>query len=272
MDKQARDKILDTVRKLAQMANPENGAFPQEIATASAKMQTLMDAYNISMSEVLFEEQNKNGHKQSFVSATSKGMLGSLKRWHWQLARCIAKITGTKYYATGGRGATLRWKTRSDIRGHHMSFFGIGKACTLAAELFDEWVVLIDDMGKKATAEYIKEMETWDWVKKQMASKGVKQVRHLRYLEEEHPNVWRNSWLEGVASGIMASLLEQEKERTTQTSTALMVVSKAVEVAYKDYSSNFRRMGGGSSGKNYGAFNSGHAVGKTLRIGSKRIT
>jgi hypothetical protein len=269
MDTQARDKILGTVRKLAQMANPENGAFPQEIATASAKMQILMDQYNISMSEVLFEEQNKNGKKQEFDSATSQGMLGAVKRWHWTLARDIAKITGTKYYASGSYGATLRDKSKTNVRGHCMSFFGIGQACTLAAELFDEWVVLIDDMGKKAVATYIQEMTIL--YEEEMKFQGVKQFRHLSGLGDEHPNVWRNSWLEGVAMGIMYSLLEQEKERTAQTSTALMVVSKAVEVAYKDYSAHFRTMGGGSSGKNHDAFHAGHTVGKTLKIGSKRI-
>ncbi len=294
MDSNDRDRILETVRKLAAMANPENGAFPQEIATASAKMASLMEQYTISMSEVLFAKENSNGNKKEFDSASSKGMLGALKRWHWQLARDIARITGTKHYATTGYGATLRDK-KANSRGHHMSFFGLNQSCQLAADLFDEWVVLIDDMGKKATSDYVRELTIT--YRREMQFQDVQQVRHLSNLGDEHPNVWRNSWLEGVASGIMTSLLEQEKkdhpryehsshteagkreraehpEYATQApSTALAVVNAAVEVAYKDFSSNFRHMGGSSSsGRNNGAFSSGHAVGKTLKIGSKRIS
>lgn len=294
MDSNDRDRILETVRKLAAMASPESGAFPQEIATASAKMQSLMEQYTISMSEVLFVKENSNGNRREFDSASSKGMLGALKRWHWQLARDIAKITGTKHYASSGYGATLRDKNARS-HGHHMSFFGLNQSCQLAADLFDEWVVLIDDMGKKATADYVRELTII--YRKEMQFQDVKQVRHLTGLGDEHPNIWRNSWLEGVATGIMSSLLEQGKKEhpryehhprteagkreraahpeyaTQTTSTALAMVTTAVEVAYKDFSRNFRHMGGSSSsGRNIFAYGAGHAVGKTLKIGSKKIS
>jgi hypothetical protein len=270
MNNEERDRVLETVRKLAAMADPENGAFPQEIATASAKMQILMDQYSISMSEVLFEEENSNGRHQEFNSATSNGLIGSLRRWHWQLARCIARITGTRHHASTGYGRTMCSTLRKeDVRGHHMSFFGLPQTCQLAADLFDEWVVLIDQMGRQATSQYVKEMTIL--CADEMEFQGVKQFRHLRDLGEDHPDVWRNSWLEGVTAGIMSSLVEQEKTRAAETTTALMVISTALMAAYKEYSRGFVGMGGGSSGRNSAAYDQGHAVGRTIRMGSKRL-
>jgi hypothetical protein len=105
-----------------------------------------------------------------------------------------------------------------------------------------------------------------------MEDAGVKQMRHMRRLYDEHPNIWRNSWLDGVVRGIDDALYEQEQARTEQTSTALMVITTALTAAYQIRSSSFRRSGHSSnSGHNSSAYTSGHAVGKSISIGNKRI-
>lgn len=265
-----RTKMLETIRRLAAMANPENGAFPQEIATASAKMQALMDKYNISMADVMNVE---NVSRDFFTDAVSDFIIGKLLPWHWRLGQCISRITSTRYYASGGFGVSMRernTKNAKPTKGMRMSFFGAPEAVKLAVELFEEWVIKIDDMAKVATSEYIQEWESEH--ADEMEHAGVKQMRHMYRLGDEHPNVWRNSWLDGVVRGIDDALYEQEKARTQQTSTALMVITTALTAAYQIRSSHFSRGGGNSnSGHNSSAYSSGLQVGKNISIGSKRI-
>lgn len=263
-----RDKALATIRKLAAIANPESGAFPQEIATASAKMQKLMDEFNVSMSEVLFSNPSSSAHS-AFDYCQSKALLGRLKAWHWRLARCIGMITQTKHYATSGYGKTTR-DPRKNASGHRMTFFGVPQACQVAADLYDEWVMLIDDMAKKEVSNYIQNLT--HKYRHEMKVMGVKQVRHL-YLGNEHPNIWRDSWLDGLTFGVLQSLEQSQAERSKQTGTALMVMSKAIELAYDDFSQNFQkkvtnRIGNG----NASAFGAGKKTGEGIRIGSKRLS
>jgi hypothetical protein len=263
-----RNKIIDTVRKLAELANPENGAFPNEIAVASAKMQKLMDEHNIAWGEVLSQGEAK---EINFVADQSKGMIGSLKKWHWGLGRTIGRITMTRSYATGGYGTTLRDK-KKQTRGFRMCFFGNNQSVETAIELFDHWVVLIDDMAKIYTSEYCKLLKVK--YADELEFQNVKDVRHLTGLDEEHPNVWRNSWLEGVIAGINHALNEQEQSRSDSTSTALVLVKDAVDLAYQDFSSDFRKSTAASrSSGNSSARAQGFAVGKSMSLSSakKRI-
>ena len=259
-----REKVMDTIRKLAAMANPENGAFEQEIATASAKMQKMMDEYNISLVDVM----NTEGKDSNiFVRAYGTIVFGSLKPWHWHLARAIGRITSTKHFASSRTGKT---KYNRDTKGDVMSFFGAPDAVKQAVELFDEWSTTIDKMSTKATSEYITEWEAENW--KLLEDAGVKQMRHLRGLEDEHPNVWRGSWLNGCVSAINSALHEQEEKRTQQTSTALMVVSKKLDEASKIEFSGFRNVSLRSSGgMNSSAYAKGHNAGSKMGIGAKKL-
>ena len=269
MSNEERKKILETVRRLSELANPEKNSFEHEVAAASAKMQKLMDEYQIQWAEVMLTDEEV--HTQHFTEMMAHIMIGRLKKWHWGLGRTIARITGTKHFSHTGYGHTARDPKRS-VHGDIMSFFGPKDSIALACELYDHWVVLIDDMAKIATSAYVKELTIT--YADEMEFMSVKQVRHLN-LGSEHPNVWRDSWLLGVIAGINESLNVQEKERSKETSTALAVISKELAVAYKEMTnrSNFKTVTPGRSSDNLGAYDAGHEVGKTLNLSKpiKRI-
>jgi hypothetical protein len=262
-----REKILAKIRALANMANPENGAFEQEIETASKAMQRLMDQYNVSLVEVMTEQSNSDVNFE-FVKEKSTVLLGIMKKWHWGLAKAISQITGTRYYSTAGIGKTARDPNGKDKHGRRMSFFGTSQATQLAVELFDMWVIDIDAMAVKETSEYIKNLKEKYAV--EMEIEDIKDVRHM-YLGNEHPNVWRNSWLEGVVAGINYALREAEQERTDETSTAIAVISEALDVAYQKMSINFSHVRSSANNGNYSAYSKGSEVGKKIRLTSKKI-
>lgn len=259
-----RESILNKVKGLAAIANPESGAFPGEIANASAVMQRLMDKYQTSWEEVVLTQKEVSDH---FVGIDSQSIIGSFRVWHWALGRVIARITGTKHYRTGAFGTTLRDKKKK-THGKRMCFFGSESTAQVAADLFDLWVVLIDDMAKAATAEYVRKM-TIDCAD-DMREQGVRQFRHLQGLGTLHPNIWRDSWLEGVIAGINSALYEAEHARDEQTSTALMVIQEKVLVAYEEFSAGWQSVNTSSRSGNLAAYKAGVAKGKTINLNSHK--
>lgn len=262
-----REKILAKIRALANMANPENGAYEQEIETASKAMQRLMDQYSIGLAEVMAASADGKGSLE-FTTEVSSSLIGSLKQWHWGLGRVISKITGTKYFATSRYGRTVRDPKGKEKNGHSMSFFGTEQTAKLATQLFDVWVIDIDRMATKAVSDYMKELK--EQYADEMEASGIKDIRHM-HLGNDHPNTYRDSWLAGVITGIDAALWAAEKERTVETSTAIVLVSNAVEVAYKDRSRGFKHVNTSRVNGNFGAFASGREVGKGINLTSKKI-
>lgn len=300
MSAQDRESILKKIRALAELANPENNPFPAEVAAAAAKMQALMDEYNVSMADVIITQTEK---EVGFTSATCEIIFGQLKTWHWGLARAIARITGTRHYASGRWGYTARElyaqkndEKRKKSRGHSMAFFGLPEAVKLACELFDKWAVRIDEMAVKATSDYCEEMQADEFWQEQIEMQGVKQFRHLRGLGDDHPTVWRNSWLAGVVAGIHQALSEQEearepkpaeskrpdaivygdpihfeKESKQNVVTALAIVNTAVTKAYVEFAKGFSKAGASHSNTNYSAHSAGVAVGRSLNLTAKEL-
>lgn len=268
-----RGKILETMRKLAAVADTNSGAFPGEMATASAKLQEMMDKHQVTMAELLSHiAEGASVPKFSFTSESASLIFGKIRPWHWGLARAIARITGTRHYAHGAFGTSSRG--RKNVWGNQMSFYGTNDSVSVATALFNEWAVTIDKMAVKATGEYIKEMEENEEVKIEMDYFGVKQYRHIPGLGDAHPNVYRQSYLDGVVSAINEALRQHEKERTQETSTALVVVKKAVDVAYEDYSKHFRNLNiySTKTSFNSSAFSAGREVGKNINIGAAKLS
>lgn len=262
-----REHIMNLIRKLAALANPENNRFPEEIAAASAKMQELMDRYSIGLVEVM-NDIPADRMSAIFAGRQSNSIIGSVKPWHWSLGRAIDRITHTKHYAHVAVGTTTRGT--KDVRGRKMSFFGDEKAIETACYLFDEWLDKIDRMSVEATSMYI-EIMTPQYAD-EMDEQGVKQFRHLRGLGDMHPNVYRSSWLDGVMSGIHQALDEQEQSRSQETSTALVKVDRALLVAYDMFTAGWRaRSTSSDRGFNNSAYYAGRQIGQTIRIGSKKI-
>ena len=286
--------ILTRARALATMADPTRGGSPQEVETAARHLQKLFDQYNVSLLEVL---NTASAPTEAFGSQSSNGLLGAVKPWHWALAGVIGRIMSTKHFATGGFGVTLREQhsgTKGEHAGHRMSFFGAQQSCEASCELFDMWVVELDRMAVKATAQYIREMTNDPGWQDLMEEQGVEQFRHIQGLGSAHPTVWRASWLMGLLAGIESVLAENEAQRkqigtTTQARltqhdgdpivplnnlhTGMVLFTRELQTAYTAYqkAQGMRTVSSSRTRLNIDAHSRGKAVGKQIRLTSKRI-
>jgi len=289
------ENILKKIRALAVMADPTRGGSKQEVETAAKMMQKLMDQYNVSLLEVM---NTKGVTAETFVSLTSEGLLGAVKPWHWALAAVIGRIMSTKHFATGGYGVTLREKhsgTDGNHKGQRMSFFGAKQSCEASCELFDLWVVELDRMAVNATSEYVKAMQRDPGWQELMGEQGVEQFRHLIGLGSAHPTVWRGSWLIGLIGGINKALDESEAERKLLGTTAhaslteikrgdpivhlnnvqtgIVLFQRELQTAYQAYakSQGMRTTTTRSSRANWDAHSKGEAVGRQIKLTSRRL-
>ncbi len=294
-----RNNILQKVRALSELADPTRNPSEGEVKAAARKMAQLMEQYNLSWAEVL-QAKTERERKLEFVQCTSRSALGVIRPWHWSLAEVIAWITTTKRFATPTfGGASYRKASRQLRKAMSMSFFGGKEAAQLAADLFDEWVVLVDRMATEASGEYCREL-TRDYGFKNPISSWGKIVIAAGLDDEgepvlgpeDHPVVWRNSWLNGLISGMSHVIWEEqrpareeaervrkeqeaaaaEQRAATVASTALMVITNALEVAYEAKSKSFRKVHAGGSGRyNFGAHRAGYEKGSTIRVGAKKL-
>jgi len=290
----SQDDILKKIRALAALADPERNPNPHEVAAAAAKMQELMDQENISILDVMAEDTTD---RSRFEEQSCEGILGTVRPWHWGLARMIGRIMSTKHFCKGAFGGTVRGKmlhSAKQQKGNRMTFFGSANSVTASCEIFDLWVLDIESMAVKVTSEYCKKMQAMPFWIVEMELQDVNQFRHLRGLGDDHPNVWRNSWLQGVIWGIGEALDEQEKGRKTtkvdievevsrragivetkhvsSMSSAIVLFQEQLEVSYKERAKSFSHSTSSSrGGMNYGAATSGRAVGRKLNLTSKRI-
>jgi hypothetical protein len=281
-DKTEHDRILGRIQSLAVMADPERGGTPGEVENAAKLMKQLMDRYNISLLDVMSAEEDDPNNFIEFISET---LLGQTKPWHWGLARAIATITSTKYYAAWAWGKTMRDPSK-EVKGRRMAFFGTKGGVQSAAWLYDTWVHTIDDMAKKATGEYCARV---------CEELGVTSAFKAGLRGEEHPNTWRSSWTTGVIAGINNVLWEQQKEQREAdrakeeaaklaavelqageaapmtTTSALMVLSGKIDLAYKQFSREFKSVKTGARLGNYGAYAQGVKVGRGINLNAKRL-
>jgi len=265
-----RQKILEKVRKLSEITNPDSGAFPGEIANASALMQKLMDEYSISIGEVL-EGQNQK-YDEAFGSANADLMLGLVKSWHWQLAQIISRITHTRHYSTGTYVPDGKRTSFGDkrTRGRTIAFYGPGSSAEMAADLYVEWVSKMTIMVLLATSEYCKGLiEVYN--KTYPHRSPIKSAYKIQFLGDDHPNVFRNSWLMGCLSEISSSLYQQEKARSAGTSSALMIVEKQIDEKWKDYSKHFSSAAPSERMINSQGYSSGKEAGASIHIGQKSM-
>jgi hypothetical protein len=210
-DQAERDKILQRVKNMLNLANPENGGTQGEIENAARMAKALMDKYNIEMLEVMRE---KKDDPMTFTSQVTSFSVSKLKQWHWSLARAINRIVGTKSYSQGDWGKSEREKGNKKVgnfRLQRMCFFGAAENVKIACDLFDKWCVRIDSMASEAVRVYIKDLT--EEFAEEMLDQGVKQVRHLRGLGDRSPQTWRTSWNDGCLSGIHSAITQEEEAR-----------------------------------------------------------
>lgn len=266
-----RKEALEKVRKLAELANPESNAFEGEIANASALMQKLMDKFSITPEELIDAENKVIDEK--FAECSADVMLGSIQYWNWILARLIARITHTRHFSSGkstfdpttGKFAgmkTLKGVTRE--RGKTISFYGKESNAEIASQLYTEWIIRLNLAARAATAEYCKELL--------QNNPSYRNAYHIPNLGDDHPNVFRASWLDGCLRAMNASVREQEEKRDTNTSSALVVYNANLAAKWEQYSKHMRgaKIGGGS-GFNAAGHLRGQAAGANMHIGQKSI-
>lgn len=254
-----RNKIIMQVKKLSELANPENGGYENEVSVAAAKMQQLMDKYNISLLEVM-QADEISPSSILFEQLEATIFLPRLAPWHWKLARAIGYITSTKHYSTSKFGNFERHQGW----GSTFCFFGNIESCRTATFLFDKWVVEFNQMATQATSQYCKE---------KCAEYGAKNAYRINYrYQAEHPNAFRNSWLIGCANAVATAAYDQTKKRDTATSQALMVIENKLVAAYKEHSKEFRTVNtSGSGNMNPEGYMKGMSTGNSLSLNPKSL-
>ena len=260
-----RSKIIDQIRKLMEITNPDSGAFEGEMANASAAMQRLMDKYSIDMVEV--HEADNVVVDEAFGTKNADAMFGVIKQWHWHLARIIGRITHTKHFSTAKHSESdTPMKTAYGYErtwGKTIGFYGKESNAEVASQLFVEWLNKLTVMAMVATGEYCKIL---------CSGYGVASAYRISGLGEDHPNVWRASWLKGCLRTIENSPIDQEQERTEKIESALVLYDENLAAKWLEHSKGFRTISFGDNAFNVAGYHSGSEVGATLHIGQKAVT
>jgi hypothetical protein len=272
-----RKKIIDQIHKMSELANPDNGAFPGEIAAASALMQKLMDKYAVTMDEV---NASHNDEVEKAVKAAwdtcqvDAIVFGKILPWNWELARLIGRITHTKHYSSTSWNMDRKTKTlKGDVHTGSvkiMCFYGKGDSPAIARDLFIEWAIKINVMASQATGEYSRKYaEEWNL---DHPEEQVKTAYQLHNLGSDHPNIFKSSWLKGCLDAMRSALYAQEQSRTAEMSSALVVYNEDLASMWNQFSHGFRNISINHNNHYNGAgYKSGEAAGKTLHIGQKAI-
>lgn len=266
MTTDARSRIIKTIAKLSKMVDPDANAFQGEINNAAAKIQELMDKYSISQAELQAAQVNSSNKEmdEQFATKTAEYTIKGVKAWHWALAKVIATITHTKYYATSG------YKTR-----HHMQFFGELGNSEVAASLFAEWVQVIEAMAISATDDYwkvvMKKYNYSGWLKDKKAN-GYSDKFMDTVPPEERTTYYKISWLDGCVTGIKHAVEAQEEKRAKEVSTALVLYEEKVELAYKSLSLKFKhvKVNSARGSSNIGR-DQGYEAGSKIKIGLNKV-
>jgi hypothetical protein len=265
-----RVKIIEQIYKLTAMTGIDSGAFEGEITNATVLIQKLMDKYAILPEEILIEASKEAEAiaERKFNSNSGTIAFNGIQPWMWQLAWLIGKVTHTKHYTTcsiKGKGVNGKEKT-----GDVMSFFGAGDSGKIATMLYDQWVVVIMCMAAKAMTEWCHELVIkYPEQYADIARRGLKPANYQfkNIPHEEMPFVFKASWIIHCIKAMKQAAIEEEANRSKQTTSALAIYTGKVEEAYKHFSTGFYsvRSRGSNNFSPEGA-SRGAAVGKSLRI------
>lgn len=273
MTDSAKTAQLEMLRKIARLADLERNPSRAEAEAAMAKLQSLMDKYQVTLAEIMNDNTSpRKGEVQFTTHRGNKIVVGGIRAWHWSLGRAIARVTNTKHFLSNTVGKADREGAKAKAKmGGVMSFFGPEASARAASELWDQWLITIEGMAKTATSGYIEELKVL--YVEEMEEQKVKDPRHLRGLGEEHPTVWRLSWLAGLLAGIHDVLNQEERKREENTVTAIVVVNERLMAEWKDFSAGMKTVVTPSpSGGNYGAYLSGKQTGKGMSLTRKQLS
>lgn len=230
-----RQSIINKIAQMQSLTN-DSGAFENEASIAARKIQELMEKYSISWAEVHQSEAIKQSaeYEKVFEDRPAEFIHGFVKKWHWDLARIIARITHTKYYLRGGK---------------YMYFFGVEENAKIAAALYAEWVVTIDAAAKHALKKY----RSWLVSKFYTGQKNF----YTTLPREYRTDTYRESWIVGCLEGILLNVVQSESK-----SSALVLYDEEVTKKFHERNPKLKKvnvrqmnmssMAGYSAGKDFG--------------------
>lgn len=254
MTSEQKDKIIDLISKMSALTATDSGAFQGEISNASAKIQELMDKYSITWAEVhgkMADKQSKE-FEDAFTTQNSDYVHKKVLKWHWKLARIIARVTHTKYYVT---------------RDTTMVFFGTTENASIASSLYTLWVANITKMAKDACEVHRKNMVEEYGNRPKFWTSLPKELQWRYYF---------NSWIDGCLDGMNSNVYEQEQHREKEVEKAIVLYTRKVEEEWDNFTESMRfkkvnTAGNGSSVFSNAGYTSGKTTGSSIKIGSKGV-
>lgn len=245
-NRELREKIINKIRKLSELANSDNNAFEAEMQAASSKIQELMEAYSLTWSEI--ENSNKEKDKANLEEMKSEIFIERRTSWHNALSQAIALITHTKCFFSGD---IIRNKDGYASRAWRTTFFGEAGGALAAVFLYDKWSLVLCKMAIKATGDY-----------------EIEQKSHENYFRpkptKKQLNLYMTSWLYGCAKAI----LDNAKERNQEVKeNGLMIYDKNIEQAYRNrYEGRMRQAKGTNDVTSAQGYESGAREGRNINI------
>lgn len=145
MNDQAKDKLLETIRKLMAKANgTENEAEAQAFAN---KAQALLAEHNLSMSDV-----KKEHRKEDDVIVEDNSMLTDSLPWRRSLATAVAQMYFCRYFYSFVKRASHR--KNGYIRYDAHAFVGAKHNVEVAKIMFSYLNDTVDRLADEATKKY----------------------------------------------------------------------------------------------------------------------
>lgn len=188
MDK---SKLIELILNMGKLAD-DPAAFENEASVAAAKIRELMTKHSLDWADVHAAQANEQEreYEKAFAHATAEYLYRGIQKWHWQLARIIARITHTKHFAAG----------------NYMKFFGVSANAETAAALYAQWRANIDELAKKELFRYRM------WLQKHYYHGENKKNFYTRLPPELRTKYYRISWIDGCLKGILQKVIENESK------------------------------------------------------------
>lgn len=251
-----RAELADKIAKLANLSI-ENGATESEAAAAAAKMQHILNNYNLTQADLAPDiAAKKNPMVAKTVKLTRRYEIPEIRPtrhgqpWKRNLAYRLADATFTTAL-TGSATAT---------------FLGAETDVETAVYMFEYLSGVLDEMARVYTAQFTDD---------KIAELGYENKSFLR--GEFHPSVVRNSWLAGAVNTVTKSMNKEQKDFASQSNKAgAMVTARATAAkayAMEQYKTAFKRKGfvPGDSKRNWDAYADGKEAGEKITV-AKGVT
>lgn len=244
-----KNKIIEMIAKMSALT-ADSGAFQGEISNASSKIQELMDKYSISWNEVhahTYDKQSKE-YEEAFGDQSSDYMHKQVKKWHWDLARLIARVTHTRQFLSGSRFA----------------FFGTVENAEIASALYTLWVSNISKMSEDALKVHKREM---------LKEFGDHKNFWSSLPYDLQPKNFKPGWIDGCLAGMLKNVAEQEQQRPKEAAASIVLYKKSVDIEYEKISKRFKTARvSRSSGFSNAGYAAGSKVGSSINIASKPVS